>query len=217
LVLVERRRSDQASRALRRNLPVDPAGEEKLRMDTVKMEKDVLFTRWMNEAYRMETAIMPILERHISDAEGHSDLQAKLQAHLHATHHHADLVRSCLERLGKPAPADHATPTPPSDEPIAATGRGSGVHDAANGGNGDGDVVANGGSGELLIKDGLDGYSTEQYEVATYKALITAARDLGQMECERAFEEILNDEQEMADWLDINLPLLVEQTIRHAA
>jgi cell pole-organizing protein PopZ len=37
------------------------------------------------------------------------------------------------------------------------------------------------------------------------------------MECERAFEEILNDEQEMADWLDINLPLLVEQTIRHAA
>lgn len=185
-------------------------------MDTVKIEKDELFTRWMNEAYRMELSIMPILEHHISDAEGHPDLQARLQAHLHATHHHADLVRSCLERLGKSAPSGDTTSTSPGDAPVAAT-RSSGVHDVANGGNGDGSVVANSLSGELLIKDGLNDFSTEQYEIATYKALVTAARDLGQMECERSFQEILNDEREMADWLDVNLPLLVEQTIRHAA
>jgi len=162
--------------------------------NTTTLEKHELFTRWMNEAYRMETAMMPILELHINDAQGHDKLQAKLQAHLHATHHHADLVRSCLERLGEAGPADGG-----------AANRLENAH-----------MVADGVSSDLLIKDGLNDFSAEQYEIATYKALITAARDLGQMECEKAFEEILNDEQEMADWLDVNLPLLVEQTIRHA-
>lgn len=164
-------------------------------MDTEKIEKDELFTRWMNEAYRMETSMMPILEHHISDAESHPKLQAKLHDHLDATHHHADLVRSCLERLGKAGPADDAAASPPDN-----------AH-----------TIANSAAGDLLIKDGLNDFSTEQYEIATYKALITAARELGHMECERAFQEILSDEQEMAGWLDINLPLLVEQTIRHAA
>jgi ferritin-like metal-binding protein YciE len=182
-----------------------------------KMRKDELFTRWMNDAYRIETSIISILERHIVDAEGHPTLQAKLRDHLHATHHHADLVRGCLERLGKPAPADDATAYPPADTPVAMTGSRSGVHDAPTGGKDDGSAVTNDDRGELLIKDGLNDYSTEQYEIATYKALIAAASDLGQMECQQAFEEILDDEREMAGWLDVNLPLLVEQTIRHAA
>lgn len=164
-------------------------------METMKTEKHELFTRWMNEAYRMEIAMMPILEHHINDAERHDKLQAKLQEHLHATHHHADLVRSCLERLGEAGPTDSEAASLRANAP----------------------TVTNGVSDDLLIKDGLSDFSSEQYEIATYKALITAARDLGQMECEQAFEEILNEEQEMAEWLDINLPLLVEQTIRHAA
>jgi ferritin-like metal-binding protein YciE len=162
--------------------------------ETTKAGKHDLFTRWMNDAYRMELTMMPVLEHHINDAEGHDKLQAKLQEHLHATQHHADLVRSCLERIGEAGPSD----------------------DAANS-RANAPTVTNGAAGDLLIKDGLNDYSSEQYEIATYKALITAARDLGQMDCERSFEEILNEEQEMAEWLDVNLPLLVEQTIRHAA
>jgi ferritin-like metal-binding protein YciE len=164
-------------------------------MDTMKAEKHELFTRWMNDAYRMELSMMPVLEHHINDAEGHDKLQAKLQEHLHATQHHADLVRSCLERIGEAGPFDGEAASARANAP----------------------TVTNGVGGDLLIKDGLNDYSSEQFEIATYKALITAARDLGQMECERAFEEILNEEQEMASWLDVNLPLLVEQTIRHAA
>lgn len=164
-------------------------------METAKAVKNDLFTRWMNEAYRMETSMMPVLEHHISDAESRPKLQEKLREHLDATHHHADLVRSCLERLGEAAPDDAAAASSLAD-----------AH-----------TVANAAQGDLLIKDGLNDFSTEQYEIATYKALITAARDLGQMECEQAFQEILSDEQEMAGWLDVNLPLLVEQTIRHAA
>ena len=160
-----------------------------------KVAKNDLFIRWMYEAYRMETSMMPILEHHISDAEGHPKLQARLHEHLEATHHHADLVSSCLERLGEARPVD-----------------GDGVSPLENA-----HTVTNGAAGDLLIKDGLNDYSTENFEIATYKALITAARDLGQMDCERSFQEILDDEQKMADWLDVNLPLLVEQTIRHAA
>ncbi|HVX30030.1 MAG TPA: DUF892 family protein [Nitrolancea sp.] len=164
-------------------------------MDTTRIEKDELFTRWINEAYRMEVAMIPVLEHHISDAERLPKLQAKLQEHLRATQHHAALVRSCLERLGETVPSDGELTSPLEN-----------AH-----------TVANAGPEDLLIKDGLNDFSTEQYEIATYKALITAARDLGHLECERAFEEILDDEQEMANWLDINLPLLVERTIRHAA
>jgi len=155
-----------------------------------------LFISWMNDAYTMEESIIPVLENHIQDAKDHPQLQAKLKDHLDETHHHAAVVKECLQRLGK-------SPSTVKSTMAAMTGKVQGM--------------STGMADDELIKDGLSDFSTEYFEIASYKALITAARDLGEMECEQAFQEILYEEQKMAAWLDEQLPLLVQHTMRQAA
>jgi ferritin-like metal-binding protein YciE len=57
-------------------------------------------------------------------------------------------------------------------------------------------------------------FATENLEIASYNAIITAARDLGEDYVARTCEQILRDEQEMAGWLQENLPTAVRETLR---
>jgi len=68
-----------------------------------------------------------------------------------------------------------------------------------------------------LVKNGIADYATEYFEMASYKALITAAQELGDQESVRTFQEILRDEEEMANWLNQQLPTIVQETMREEA
>lgn len=59
----------------------------------------------------------------------------------------------------------------------------------------------------------LADYAAENFEIASYTALISAAQELGDQEIIRVCQQILRDEQEMASWLQQNLPTLVQQTL----
>ena len=66
---------------------------------------------------------------------------------------------------------------------------------------------------DSLVKAALQDYTTEHMEIASYTALIVAARDAGLTRVAEACEGILRDEKAMADWLEIQLPLVVRTTL----
>src|SRR5690606_39156683 len=68
---------------------------------------------------------------------------------------------------------------------------------------------------DQLVKNAITDYATEHFEIACYTALITAARDYGDADTVLACESIRRDEQEMAQWLEQRLPIIVEETLRN--
>jgi ferritin-like metal-binding protein YciE len=65
-----------------------------------------------------------------------------------------------------------------------------------------------------MVKNFLMDHAAENLEIASYTAIVTAARDLGEEDIARTCEQILEEEREMAKWLLENLPLAVRQTTR---
>ncbi len=67
------------------------------------------------------------------------------------------------------------------------------------------------------MKNGLSDFAAEQVEVACYRALIAAARDIGEAAVARLCEENLREDEAMARWLDEQIPNLVKQTLEKKA
>lgn len=75
-----------------------------------------------------------------------------------------------------------------------------------------------GASPDELVKNALADYASEHLEIASYRALIVAARALGEQQTAQVCEGILRDEEEMARWLEQNLPTVVQEYLgTHAA
>lgn len=156
---------------------------------------------WLNDAYAMENSLINTLEGHAKDAEVMPQLHARIQQHIEETRRHAELVKGCIERLG-------------GDTSALKTGMAK-LMGAMQGGS---TSMMSTKEGDTLVKNGLADYSAEQLEVASYKALIVAAQAAGDQGTALVAEEIMREDAAMAQWLDKNLPMVVEQTLmQHAA
>lgn len=62
-----------------------------------------------------------------------------------------------------------------------------------------------------IVKGAMAGYVFEHFEIASYTALIAAAKTAGDPETARVCEQILVQEEAMADWLATHLPELTEE------
>lgn len=155
-------------------------------------DREVLIA-WLNDAHAMEQAQIPVLENHARDAENFPHIRARDEQHVEGTRRHADLVRGCLERMGE---------TP------------SATKSALNMMMGNVQSVMTGPFQDELVKNFLMDYAVENLEIASYSAIITAARDLGEEDVARTCEQILREEQAMAGWLQENLPTAVRETLR---
>ncbi|CAN5545065.1 hypothetical protein BH24GEM3_BH24GEM3_06450 [soil metagenome] len=166
-------------------------GSEEIRKNGAA-ENDLLLA-WLNDAYAMEKAQIPILENHAKDAKDYPNIRKKDLQHLEQTRRHAEMVKSCIERLGgKPSTSKKTLGTV-----IGNLGS-----------------VSTGPFEDELVKNFLSDYATENLEIASYRALITAAQELGDRETARICKQILRDEEEMARWLEDNLPMAVRETLR---
>ena len=144
-----------------------------------------LVVAWLNDAHAMEQGIAEVLERHAGDAKDHPQMHARLQQHLEETRRHAELVKSCLERMG--------------EKPSGVKAGMASVMGAVQG-------MSTKVAQDTLIKNTLHDYGTEHFEVACYTSLIAAAQDLGDQEMARVCQEILAEDQAMADFLFQQIP-----------
>ena len=103
------------------------------------------------------------------------------------------MVKSCIERLGgKPSMSKKTLGTVIGNLSSVATGPFE----------------------DELVKNFLSDYATENLEIASYRTLITAAQELGDQQTARICKQILRDEEDMARWLENNLPMAVRETLR---
>jgi ferritin-like metal-binding protein YciE len=151
---------------------------------------------WLNDAHALEINLIQVLEHRVNDLKDHPQMQAKVQEHLEETRQHADLVRACVERLGS------STSTIKSGMG-AITGMFQGLSTAV--------------AADQMVKNALGDYTSEQFEIASYQALIAGAQALGDQQTVRVCQRILQDEMEMAAWLEQQLPLIVQEYIGQQA
>ena len=147
---------------------------------------------WLKDAYAMEQAIVEILERQQNQFDAMPEAQLKIQEHLDLTRTHAERVRSCVEQLGDDV--SHVK---------------SGIANVLGAVQGMSTVMAN----DKTVKDAMADYAVEHFEIASYMAIMAAARELGQEDIAMICERIIREELEMADWLRQQLPMVVRQHI----
>lgn len=150
---------------------------------------------WLNDAQAMEHSLIQVLENHAKDAKDHPHVQARIQEHVEQTRHHADLVKGCIEHLGGTASA-------------VKSGMGT-VMGVVQG-------MSTALAKDELVKNALADYASEHFEIASYQALIVAARQAGDERTAGVCQDILHEEEEMARWLEQQLPSIVEEMVKQA-
>ncbi len=160
------------------------------------MAHNELYLAWLNDAYGLEQSLVQTLERHVKDAKDHPQIEARLQQHLEETRRHADLVESCIVRLG-------------SSTSSIKSGM-STIMGAVQG-------MSTGPAKDELIKNALADYSAEHFEIASYTSLISAAQSLGDLQTAQICQQILQDELAMQSWLAQQIPLITQEMLQMQA
>ena len=143
------------------------------------------FIAWLNSAHAMEVSLAKVLENHANDARDHPEIQQRIEQHVDATKRHAKRVEDCLQLLGE---------KPSSTKSII--GNITGMVQGAS----------TGMFKDELVKNFLSDYGAEHFEIACYRTLIAAAEELGLPEITVICEEILMEEEAMADWIERKIP-----------
>lgn len=152
---------------------------------------------WLNDAYAMEKGLVQVLENHANDVKNHNpEAYRKIVEHLEKTKLHADRVEQCVARLGGDTSSFKS-----------AMGQISGFFQGRS----------TGAAPDELVKNALADYASEHFEIACYRALIVGARSLGLPEIAQVCEEILRDEEDMARWLESQIPMLVNEHLGQTA
>jgi ferritin-like metal-binding protein YciE len=159
------------------------------RSSIMQQQKDTL-VGWLNDAYALERNLENVLENHAKDAKDFPQVASGIRQHLEETRRHAELVKGLVERLGGSTSAVKT-----------AMGKVSGLFAG----------MSTGVFPDELVKNALSDYAAEHFEIASYRGLIVAARALGENDVVRVCEQILRDEENMARWLEQNLPVLVQE------
>ena len=151
---------------------------------------------WLNDAHSMESSLIQVLEHRIKDAEDVPAVKQMDEQHLEETKRHAELVKGCLERLGeKPSTVKTMIGTIMGAVQAPMTGM----------------------YRDEIVKNCLTDYAAENFEVASYRALITAATEIGDTETAQVCEQIMAEDQAMADRILAGLPMVVTEHMRQQA
>ena len=164
----------------------------KLRISELKEMKHPKLIRdelaiWLRDAYSMECGLESMLSNQFGSKDDSVVQKARI-AHLLRTRLHIATVEALLKSLG--------TRTPVIDS-------GSIMTDALK-------MMAESLSHDESIKDLLTCYAMEHFEVACYKTVIAAAKAAHLPYVVKACQEIIADEEKMAENIDAILPSVVE-------
>jgi ferritin-like metal-binding protein YciE len=144
---------------------------------------------WLKDAYAMERGLEAALQKQSQEKELAPHVRERASIHLEETKRHAEEVRSCLQRLG-------------TDTSALKTGLGT-IGQSAKG-------MMTMFARDEHIKDLLDGYMMEHFEIASYTALEAAADRAGFTDVAEMCSRIIPDEKRMAQAIIDAIPQEVE-------
>ena len=156
-----------------------------------KKQEDLL--NWLRDAHAMEAATVSNLDKLVEATDEYPKLQQKLREHLSASTRQRDEIERQLQRLGADTSKlkDWAMKIGGNLEPLLSWF-----------------------TPDSIPKNCLAAFAYENFEIASYRSLMGAARELQQPELEQMCERAIADEQTMADFLYQELPAITRQYLR---
>lgn len=139
---------------------------------------------WLRDAHAAEEQAITMLSNMARRIENYPELKARIEQHVGETERQAERIRGCLERHGTDA---------------------STIKEAGSKLLGLGQALSGIFTSDEVVKGILASYSFEHMEIASYRILIAAARECGDLETQQVCETILQEELAMAKWLEDHL------------
>lgn len=143
-----------------------------------------IFVTGLRNAHAMENQALSIIKPQISRIENYPEVRERLEMHLRETE--AQLAR--LDEVLAGLSEDSSTL---KDTAMSFTGAVASM----------GHTIA----GDEIVKNSLANFAFEHYEIAAYKSLLAIADHGGFTAARSRLDENLNEEVQMASWLDMNL------------
>ena len=148
---------------------------------------------WLRDAYAMEKHALEMCERQSERIENYPELKARITQHVEETKNQISRLDRCFEILG--------------EEPSTFKTAAGGIM---------GNLQALGGmlASDEIVKASMASYIFEHMEISSYKILIAAANATNQPEIASICSEILQQEEEMASWLENHLASTTEKFLQ---
>jgi ferritin-like metal-binding protein YciE len=158
-----------------------------------------MYMGWLNDAYARELTGITALEQHIQDAAGLHELSEELKFRLAIARSHADLMRSCLDRL-LASPVMTKLPHVDADATHKATlaDETASQHDGS----------------ASLVRNTIDDIVATTKGVAAYTSLAIAAGSMGDAETARICHLIQAEEEYGADLIRRQLSVVTHVALR---
>ena len=145
---------------------------------------------WLRDAHAAEEQAATMLNGMAGRIKNYPQLKSRIEQHARETQRQAQLVLGCIERRG---------------------GSRSAIKDTGAKLLGFGQAMSGMFVGDEVVKGSIANYAFEAMEIASYRILITTAREVGDEETARVCEQILREEEAMEEWLGENIPSLTHQ------
>lgn len=147
---------------------------------------------WLNNIYAMEISIAETLEGQVNDAKDFPEVQTKLQEHMELTQSQAARIKDRVEALG-----GSVSRVKSGIASMMGKTQGAVMH-----------VME-----DKVVRNAIMDYAVENYEIASYRALRTAAEVLDDHMTVELCDEIEAEEVAMAQWLEMQLPQLTKHVV----
>jgi ferritin-like metal-binding protein YciE len=154
------------------------------------------FIAGLKDAYAMEKQAEDMMNSMHTRLEDYPELRNRAGQHAEETRRHVARLEQCLSDLGE----------------SPSTLKNLGTRLAGNI-----QAMVHGMTSDEVIKDTLAGYAFEHFEIASYRHLITMAETLGENRIADACRQSLQEEQQMAEWLDQHLEETARQFMQRAS
>jgi ferritin-like metal-binding protein YciE len=151
-----------------------------------------VFIVGLKNAHAMEKQALSIMQPQLNRLEHYPELSQRLEAHIAETDGQIRRLDQVLESVGERSSMF-------KDTLLSAFGSLAAL----------GHVTA----GDEVVKNSFANLAFENYEIAAYTSLITAARASGETGALPLLEQSLDEERRMADWVLENVPLVTERFI----
>jgi ferritin-like metal-binding protein YciE len=173
-------------------------------------ERDTKLVQWLNEAHAKEAELEADLAAHIKLTKK-APYKRRLQKHLTETRDHKRSVAKRIKKLGGTPAAMKVTAKTPVPE-IVGEAAGKGVA-AVKGQVGAARALVTS-QPETHLRNAQEELREEHVEIALYTRIETLAEQVGDRETAKLARSIRSDEEQMAKWLDAELPRLVKELVK---
>ena len=155
-----------------------------------------IFIDGLRNAHALEHQALSLMDRQIEHLAHYADVEQQLRVHRGETERQIERLEEILQELGE-SPSTLKDMTLGFFGNVAALG-----HSFAS---------------DEILKNSFANFAFENFEIASYSALIVMAEDSGFRSALPLLRQTLREEQAMAAWIEKTLPLVVRKYVSLAA